>query len=229
LRGDLVLFSLGPTMRLLALPPRLLAVLGVLALLALAPSARADALSEAESIRLTRGETVIREHTWEPGRSARFIGGVTYTIVDAGAAEISAMFEDVDAYRRVLPRTKRARLVTVEPNGDRLVELVQGTALVEAEYTIRVRQDPPSQTRREVRFWLEPTRPHEIDDAWGFFRIEPFIGASGEQRVLLTYAILVDVGPGLVRELFEERVRAALLSVPQLVRRYVAEGRHPGY
>ena len=46
-------------------------------------------------------------------------------------------------------------------------------------------------------------------------------------RALLTYAILVDVGPGIVRDLFEERVRAALLSVPQLVRRYVAEGRNP--
>ena len=211
---------------------QLLAMLGVLALLAMAPSARADTLSESESTRLTRGETVIREHTWEPGRSARFVGGVTYTVVDAGAAEILALFDDVNAYRRVLPHTKQARLLSVEPNGDRLVELVQGTALVEAEYTIRVRHDPPSSgggSRREVRFWLEPTRPHEIDDAWGFFRFEPFIGTSGEQRVLLTYAILVDVGPGIIRELFEERVRAALLSVPQLVRRYVAEGRHPGY
>ena len=208
---------------------RLLAVLGVLAMVSLAPAARADALSEQESIRLTRGETVIREHTWEPGRSARFVGGVTYTVVDAAPAEIGAMFDDVDAYRRVLPRTKRARFVGVEANGDRLVELVQGTSLVEATYTLRVRQDSRAGARRGVRFWLEPNRPHEIDDAWGFFRMDPFTGPSGEQQVLLTYAILVDIGQGLVRELFEERVRAALLSVPQLVRRYVAEGRHPGY
>jgi len=208
---------------------RPLAVLGVLALVALPQMARADALSEQESIRLARGETVIREHTWQPGRTARFVGGVTYTVVDAAPGEIGAMFDDVDAYRRVLPRTKRARFVSVETNGDRLVELVQGTSLVEATYTLRVRQESRTGSRREVRFWLEPNRPHEIDDAWGFFRMEPFTGSSGEQRVLLTYAILVDIGPGLMRELFEERVRAALLSVPQLVRRYVAEGRHPGY
>src|SRR4051812_18356318 len=208
----------------------LLQLLAVVALLALASSARADRLSEHESIRLARGETVIREHTWEPGRSARFVGGVTYTIVDTTPAEISAMFDDVDAYRRVLPRTKQARIASVEPNGDRLVELVQGTALVDATYTIRVRQDTASPSgRREVRFWLEHTRPHDIDDAWGFFRVEPFTSASGEPQVLLTYAILVDIGPGIVRDLFEGRVRAGLLSVPQLVRRYVAEGRHPGY
>ena len=206
--------------------PRHAVVAAVLALGLLAgpapPLARADTLSAAESTRLARGETVIRERTWEPGQSARYIGGVTYTIVDSSAAEVSAMLEDVNAYRRVLPRTKRVKLVAVEPGGDRLVELVQGTAIMEAEYTIRVRHYP---ARREVRFWLEPSRPHEIDDAFGYFRVEPFTGSGGEQRVLLTYAILVDVGPGIVRELFEERVRAALMSVPQLVRRYVAESR----
>ena len=152
------------------------------------------------------------------------MGGVTYTILEAGAAELSAVLENVEAYAHVLPRTKRARLVGTEGN-DRLIELVQGTSLVQAEYTIRVRQEPD---KREVRFWLEPSRPHEIDDAWGFFRLEPFLTETGAQRVLFTYAVLVDVGPGIVRELFEERVRAALLSVPQLVRRYVAEGRRPG-
>ena len=38
---------------------------------------------------------------------------------------------------------------------------------------------------------------------------------------------VVDNGPGIVRNMFEEKVRARLLSVPQLVRRYVAEVRHP--
>ena len=207
--------------------PRHAVVAAVLALGLLAgpapPLARADTLSAAESTRLARGETVIRERTWEPGQSARYIGGVTYTIVDAAAAEISTVLEDVASYKRLMPRTKRVKLLGIEPNGDRLVELVQGTALVEAEYTIRVRHYP---ARREVRFWLEHSRHHEIDDAWGYFRLEPFATASGEQRSLLTYAVLVDTGPGIVRELFEAKVRAALLSVPQLLQRYVAEIRH---
>ena len=202
----------------------LLPVLLALGLLARAPAAHADALTSVEKERLGHGETVIREHTWEPGYSARYIGGVTYTIVDASASETSNILEDVATFRRVLPRTKRVRLVSVEPNGDRLVELVQGTALVEAQYTLRVRNYP---ARREVRFWLETSRPHEIDDAFGYFRVEPLTGSGGEQRTLLTYAILVDIGPGIVRDLFEDRVRTALLSVPQLVRRYVAEVRHP--
>ena len=209
-----------PPAILKAFLPALLA----LGLFVRAPAAHADKLTSIESEQLGRGETVVREHTWEPGYSARYIGGVTYTIVDATASETNDILEDVASFRRVLPRTKRVKLVSIEPNGDRLVELVQGTALMEAEYTLRVRNYP---ARREVRFWLETSRPHEIDDAFGYFRVEPLIGSAGEQRALLTYAILVDIGPGIVRDLFEERVRAALLTVPQLVRRYVAEVRHP--
>ena len=202
----------------------LVPALFALGLLGRAPDARADRLTSVESEQLGRGETVIRENTWEPGYSARYIGGVTYTIVDATAAETSNILEDVNTFRHVLPRTKRVKLVSIEPNGDRLVELVQGNALASAEYTLRVRTYP---ARREVRFWLETSRPHEIDDAFGYFRIEPLTGSVGEPRTLLTYAVLVDIGPGIVRDLFEERVRSALLSVPQLVRRYVAEVRHP--
>lgn len=177
--------------------------------------ASADTLTPSETSRLERGETVIRAQTIDRG-DQRYVGGVTYTVLEASAAEISALFDDVSAYRHVLPKTKGARNVGVD-RGDQLVELVQGNAVYEATYTIRVRR-----STNELRFWLEPTRPHEIDDAWGFFRVEPFIAPNGEERVLLTYGVLVDVGPGIVRELFEERVRAAMLSVPQLVQRHLA-------
>ncbi len=200
---------------------RLLASLVLVGAASVAPAARADALTADESALLGRRETVIREHTIQNG-DHRFIGGITYTLVDASAAEVAAILDDGESLGRVLPRTKRARFVGTVAGGDRLLELVQGNALMEAEYTVRVRRTPG-----EVRFWLDPTRPHGIDDAWGFFRYEPFISASGEEQVLLTYGVLVDVGPGIVRDLFEGRVRAALLSVPQLLRREVAVLRRP--
>jgi hypothetical protein len=200
---------------------RLLASLTVVGAMGVTTAARADSLTADESARLARRETVIREHTLERG-DHRWIGGITYTVMDASAVEVSAVIDDVESLSRVLPRTKRARVVGMARGGDQLLELVQGNALMEAQYTIRVRRGP-----HEARFWLDPTRPHGIDDAWGFFRYEPFVAPTGEERVLLTYGVLVDVGPGIVRDLFEERVRAALLSVPQLVRRQVAELRRP--
>lgn len=203
-----------------------------LALLGGASVARAEGLSEGDTARLDRGETVIREQTLELG-DRRYVGGLTYTVVDASIGELASVFEDVDAYRKVLPRTKRARLLA-QRGGDRFIEVVQGTALVETSYTVRVRAESPGSDRtsegvREVRFWLEPSLPHGIEDAWGFFRMQPFIGPNGVPRVLLTYGVLVDMGPGIVRDLFEERVRGALLRVPDLVRRYVAEVRRTYY
>ncbi|HVH44875.1 MAG TPA: hypothetical protein VM925_21125 [Labilithrix sp.] len=194
--------------------------LAFLGALGAGPTARADSLTPNESTRLDRRETVIREQTIDRGEH-RWIGGVTYTVMDASAAEVAAVFDNVESLGRVLPRTKSARVVGTT-GGDQLLELVQGNALMEARYTIRVRREPG-----EARFWLDPSRPHEIDDAWGFFRYEAFIDASGEERVLLTYGVLVDVGPGIVRDLFEERVRTTLLSVPQLLRRQVAQLRRP--
>lgn len=181
---------------------------------------RAESLTLDESARLERRETVIRAQTLQRG-DHRWIGGITYTMVDASAAEVAAVIDDVASLGRVLPRTKRAKIVGTA-FGDQLLEIASGNALVEAEYTIRVRHDP-----REARFWLDPSRPHGIDDAWGFFRYEPFVVSNGEERVLLTYGVLVDIGPGIVRDFFEERVRTALLSVPQLVRRQVAELKRP--
>jgi hypothetical protein len=220
-------------MRLLA---RALSAAVVAVLVTAAVPAAGQGLTRTESARLEQGETIIREKTLENG-SRRYVGGLTYTVLHASAAEVMAVLEDADSLRRVLPRTKSARVVGVAGK-DQLVELTQGNALVQAEYTIRVRRSSPecpaAQTEEsarrpcnEFRFWLDPSRPHGIDDAWGFFRLVPFSGPSGEERVLLTYGVLADVGPGIVRNLFEERVRAALLSVPQLVRRYVAEVRRP--
>jgi hypothetical protein len=180
--------------------------------------ARADALSPDENTRLMHGETIQRTETVERGEDHRYVGGVTYTIVEASPDELAALLEDVAAYKQILPRTKRARIVGVD-GSDFFVELRQGNAIAEAAYTIRVHRDP---AKREVRFWLDPTRPHGIDDAWGFFRYEPLAQVTpGVPRVLLTYGVLVDLGPGIVRDLFEERLRAMMLSVPQRVREYV--------
>ncbi len=181
-----------------------------------------EQLGAEERARLARGGTITFEETVNrPGH--HYVGGVTYTVVDATAGELTTLLEDVRAYRQILPHTKQARLIGV--NGDDFfVELRQGTALLETAYTIRVRREEGGKL---FRFWLDPTKPHGIADAWGFFRVSPVPdsatgadGSPGAPHVLLTYGILVDVGPGLVRDLFEERLRTLVLAVPQLVRQY---------
>jgi hypothetical protein len=197
------------------------ALLALAGALLLAPRA-ADAapgtarLTGDDELRLSAGETVSYPETLQQ-RGKRYIGGVSYTVVSASVDELTSLLGDMAAYRQVLPHARDARVVG-HAGVDRLVEITQGNALVEAAYTLRMRTDNDGQ---RVRFWLDRGRPHGIEDAWGFFRVEPLAdGPDGGPRVLMTYGILVDLGPGLVRELFEERIRASILSVPSLVREY---------
>jgi hypothetical protein len=172
----------------------------------------AGGLVPAEADRLVRGDTVIRpQEVARAGR--RYVGGVTYTIVDAEPGDIAALLEDVSGWRRFLPKTHETRRVgNVE--GDALIEVTHGSTLMQVGYTVRVRREG-----NVVRFWMDASRPHDIEDAWGFFRSEALAG----HRTLVTYGILIDMGAGLLRDLFEDRVRALALEVPDRVRGLLLE------
>ncbi len=197
-----------------------------IALVTLGPApARADGVEL--GTRLSLGQTVTYDQTVDNGER-RYVGGVTYTVVSATPEQLQRMFEDVAIYAKVLPATKSARLLA-RRGPEFWVELTQGNGVIETKLTLVLQRLPDGKT---VRFWLDTTRPHGIEDAWGFFRAEPLPdvadaadGSSG-RRALLTYAALLDVGPGLVRELFEERLRRLMLSVPQRIAAYAVAHQH---
>jgi hypothetical protein len=172
------------------------------------------ALTETEAERLAQGETVVRPASFDAGQ-ARWIGGVTYTVFDVHCDRIRAELRDPAAYARLLPRVKSARLVG-ENDGDRFIEIRH--SMLDAVYTIRMREDSPS----SFRFWLDRGRPHDLDDAWGFTRLAELTGEGGAPRCFVTYAILASLGESQVATLFEGRIRRAMLSLPALLRRRLA-------
>lgn len=182
------------------------------ALVGLSTPARADGLTESETERLVQGATVVRPQDLDQG-ARRYIGGVAYTLVDASADDTAALLSQVDAWRRVLPKTRSTRRVG-SVGGDALVEITHGAGLVQVTYTVRLRVQG-----RDVRFWMDPSRRHDIEDAWGFMRAEPM----PQGRTLLTYGVLIDMGPGLLRDWFENRVRDVALTVPDRIRGLMSE------
>ncbi len=173
---------------------------------------RADGLSQVETSRLLRGETVVRSQLLARGEQ-RYVGGLAYAIVDAPVDELAPLLDDVNAWKRILPKTRSARRIGAV-DGDALVAMTHGTAFVEASYTMRVHREDHA-----VRFWMDRRRSHDIEDAWGFLRAEPM----SDGRTLITYGVLIDMGPGLFRDLFEDSVRRLALSVPDRVRGFVRE------
>ena len=196
-----------------------LAAVVALAVTAAEPVARADGLSPAEDARLQAGETIVRAQTLEHD-GKRYVGGVTYALVDAPPEALTRLVDDVATWRRILPRTRDVSRVD-DGDGKQRVELTQGTALLHTTYTIVVARDPDEVPGgpRTTRFWLDPSHPHGIDDAWGFLRLEP----APRGRTLVTWGVLVDVGDGFVRHFFEERIRALALTVPQRVQAWAGE------
>lgn len=179
-------------------------------------------ISEDESAALEAGRPVVREENVE--RAGRhYIGGVSYIVIDAVPERVMAALDDVRAYPRILPHTRSVRWVGLSRKGDALIEIEQGNAIAHGKYTVRVHREtaPRYGSPSTIRFWLDPRYAHDLDDANGFFHVEAW-----GQKTLLTYVVMVDLGPGLFSHLFEGRIRRAALSTPTLVKAYV-ESRRP--
>ena len=146
----------------------------------------------------------------------RYVGGTAYVLIDAPPEQVLALLEPIEAYWHVLPRVWDVKDAGREGK-DRLVELEQGTQMVRGRYTVRVRTERAEGNKYAIRFVLDDTRPHSISDAYGSFGIEPY----GPGRSLVTWKVRIDLGRGLIRWLFEDKVRKLSLVPPVLVRNYV--------
>lgn len=169
-------------------------------------------LTQAEREALMAGQIVSRPASLKTA-GGEYVGGVSYQVVRASPEEVLSALQDVGALPSALPQTKSARLIDSEGNRAR-VELVQGGKMIEARYTVHLERVAG---RDELKFWLDPSRDHDIKDVWGFFRVQPF----GKGQTLLTVAAMLDLGPGLARMLFQDRIQNAILRAPRKIRDYV--------
>ena len=60
-------------------------------------------------------------------------------------------------------------------------------------------------------------RASGIRDLWGYVRVKPL----GKGQTLVTMAVALDVGPGLVRALFEDKIQRVILDTPRRIRDYL--------
>lgn len=174
-----------------------------------APSGGGQALSRSEREALLAGEVVPRPMRFET-ESGSYCGGVSYSLVNAPAAAVLAALSNADTLPRALPHTRSARLIDVR-GGLARVELVHGDGTT---YTVRIERSAP---RSELRFWMDSSRPHDISDVFGFFRVEPF----GNGKSLVTVAAALDLGPGITSLFFTDAVQRSVLSTPGRIRLYV--------
>ena len=173
-----------------------------------APRGNTATFTRAEREALLAGDVISRPLHFDTEQGS-YRGGLSYSLVHAPAAAVMAALSNVETLPQALPHTKSARLVSVR-GGLARVELDHGGTC----YTVSIER---STTRSELHFWLDPSRPHDIQDVFGFFRVEPF----GDNNSLVTVAAALDLGPGLTSWFFSDAVESAVLSTPGRIRTFV--------
>ncbi|HEY3234029.1 MAG TPA: SRPBCC family protein [Polyangiaceae bacterium] len=172
----------------------------------------AEKLTPVERGRLLAGEVVSHPVKFEHDGGV-YVGGVAQQLVRAQPEQVMAALENVQNLPRALPKTRSARLLSTSSRSAR-VELVQGNRFMQARYSVHLARQPGN---GEIRFWLDRTRPHDIRDVWGFFRVQKF----DPNRSLVSVGVSLDVGSGLVRMLFEDKIVRVILSTPRCIRDFV--------
>ncbi len=112
-------------------------------------------LTRLEKQELAAGAMVTRPVEWEPAEGVRFVGGVSYVVVDGPPEVVLRALSDYANLKHVLPRTRRSDVVARNGN-ETVVELEQGTSLVSATYSVVVAREGNS-----VRFWMDQTHTPE--------------------------------------------------------------------
>ena len=145
----------------------------------------------------------------------RYVGGVAYALVRAEPRQVFEVLNQLETLAQVLPGTRSTKVIDRSSNNRVRVQLEQGNSVVSTTFTVFFQLEPPEDRYEPqvVRFWLDPSEPHSIDDAWGFFRATRY----DEQRSLVSVAALVNLGPGVIRMLFEQRIQRSILRMPNRI------------
>jgi len=174
----------------------------------------AGGLSPEQHHTLRRGGRVEQFVSLDKG-GERYVGGVSYALVRAEPRQVFDVLNELSTLSQVLPKTRSMRILDHVGNRVR-VELEQGTSAVSTTLTVFFELEPPDGRfdPRVVRFWLDPSQPHGIDDVWGFLRATRY----DDQYSLISVGALVNLGPGVIRMLFEDRIQRSILRTPNRIR-----------
>ena len=172
-------------------------------------------LSDAQWQEVVAGDLVTKPMKFSI-RSGDYIGGVAVMRVHAPPGVVGDYITNVNTMPDWLPITQRAELIG-KPGCDVVIELEQGFDAYSKTYSIH-----GFRVGNMVQWRLDPSRPHDIDDLWGYFRMVPYRG-----HTLLVMGIAADLRLGPLGLIVEDRGLERLLQLPNDIRMEV-EGRVQG-
>lgn len=141
----------------------------------------------------------------------RYLGGLSYQISNHNCSDLWAIMENpVEHFSKALPATRSVkRADPIDPNK---LFVTHGTALINGSYTVDLDFDDD---RHIARFWLDASKPKDVEDIFGYFKLTPF-----DDRCMITAGVAVDPGQGFVASMFEAMIHRNVVRVARRIARY---------
>jgi ribosome-associated toxin RatA of RatAB toxin-antitoxin module len=175
-----------------------------------------SAFSEEEWRKLEAGELVARKQTTRRN-GLELMGGSSWQVIDAAPDVVFSALLDTNRYPRMMPQVIEAKLVASK-DSERTVFVRQGQkGVAEKRYYLRV---SVNEEKRDITFAVDDKRPHDLRAAWGFYTVRPF----KDGKTLLAYGVMVDLGGGILSNVFEDEIHEWMLKTPWTVKRFVESG-----
>ncbi len=145
---------------------------------------------------------------------SQYLGGLRQVTVNAPPSEVLDALSQVETFHQLLPAIRSFRPLPASPSGRLTAEVDEGTSLAHAAYTAHVERQGS-----EVRFWVDRSLPHEINDAFGWFRVSPEVGHPDHTQV--TFRVWIDIGSGFWDMVFGPKVESMALLIPNRLKQVV--------
>lgn len=149
-----------------------------------------------------------------PHQGAKYLAGVSYAVLNQPCAQLTPLFEQpVQHLAGALPATREVQYVGQRGELTKL-RIVHGNATMQGEWGALLRV---SDDGLLARFWLDTEEERDVEDVFGYFRLS----AWEADACLVTAAIAVDPGDGLLASLFRSMIHRYLVSSAARIQRYV--------
>jgi hypothetical protein len=156
-----------------------------------------------------------------------YFGGLVYQRVDATVDEVMTIAGDPGSYTSILYATREGRVLS-RSGRDMQVYLRQDLGGISVSYVMLVRREAANL----IRFWLDPSQPHDLDDGWGFLRAEPWSEPPWfarwkpprrqsvivpEPHTVITWGLLLRIDATPLKLHYSEEIRRYAMATPDKI------------
>ena len=186
-----------------------------LAVLFAAPSrsfSSADQLTTEDKKLLAKGELVMKKKNEQRG-AYKLFGGQSWQIVDVPVDVAWSALKDLPGYKNFIPLATES---DVQHRAGKEADLAirQQWGPIDVRYVLQTKLETD---RGAVVFRVDHSKQHDIRAGWGFIRVRPY----KDDRTLVSFGALVDIGDGVFVSIVRPAVRRNLLRIPYFFKRHL--------